>query len=117
MVRLAIKVIAISTGATMIKFTVASKDVREMKGNAKASGKPYHLFFQNAYAHTLDKSGQLNPFPEKTEIMLETVKDEFGVPVPKVYEPGEYQLHPASIYVDRQGGVAVAPRLVPLAKR
>lgn len=101
----------------MIKFTVASKDVREQKGTGKQSGKPYHMFFQTVYAHTLDRNGQPNPYPEKTEIILDTDKDGLGVPVPKVYEPGEYQLHPASIYVDRQGGVAVAPRLVPLVKR
>jgi len=95
----------------MIKVTVASAETRQMQGIGKSSGKAYNLFFQTVYAHTLDKSGQPAPFPEKLEIIVD--KDEVGNPKP--YQPGAYLLHPASIYVDRNGSFAVAPKLV-LAK-
>lgn len=96
----------------MIKFTVISDVVRENKGVAAKSGKPYHMFFQTAYAHTYDKAGNLNPFPEKLELVLDL--DEHSK-LPKTYAPGEYQMHPASLYMG-QYGLEVAPKLVPLKK-
>lgn len=96
----------------MIKVTITSAELRQMQGNSKTSGKPYNLFFQTAYFHTLDKAGNPNAFPEKAEIIVE--KDEVGNG--KAYAPGAYILHPASIYVGRNGDLGVAPRLVPAAK-
>jgi len=92
----------------MIKVTVTSADTRQMQGVGKVSNKPYNLYFQTVYAHGMDKNGQPLPFPDKAEIILE--KDEVGNP--KAYPPGSYILHPASVYIDRNGSFAVAPRLV-----
>lgn len=92
----------------MLNVTIASSEVRNMQGIAKASQKPYNLFFQTAYFHTMDKNGKPFPFPEKVEIILD--KDEVGNP--KSYAPGDYILHPASVYVDQNGKLAVAPKLV-----
>lgn len=94
---------------TMIKVTVAQSTVREMSGVGKTSGKPYHLRFQTAYVHTVDKDGNTPPYPEKIEVILD--KDQTPYPV------GEYQLHPSAIYVDRDGRLAVSPRLAPVAAR
>ena len=94
----------------MLKITITSTDVRNMSGVAKASGKAYNMNFQTAWVHTYDrKSAKPNPYPEKIEIILE--KDERDNPV--VHAPGEYQLHPASIFVGDRG-LEVAPKLVPL---
>ena len=94
----------------MIKVTVHSTDVREMKGTGKASGKPYHMHFQTAYAHTFDKkTGKENPYPEKIELTLEV--NPAGMP--ETYPAGVYTLAPASLYVG-QYGLEVAPKLVPL---
>ena len=94
----------------MIKVTVHSIDVREMKGTGKASGKPYHMHFQTAYAHTFDKkTGKENPYPEKIELTLEV--NQAGMP--ETYPAGLYTLSPASLYVG-QYGLEVAPKLVPL---
>jgi hypothetical protein len=93
----------------MIKVTITSAETRQMKGVGKTSQKPYNLHFQTVWAHTLAKDGKPNPFPEKVEIILDKREDE----TPIVYAPGEYVLHPASIYVDRQGNFGVAPKLVP----
>ncbi|WP_341676386.1 single-stranded DNA-binding protein [Comamonas thiooxydans] len=92
----------------MIKISVTSTDTRNMRGNGKASGKPYDLYFQTAYVHTFDRNGKLNPYPEKTEIILD--KDEQGNPL--VYPAGDYILAPSSIEVSRNGDITVRPRLV-----
>lgn len=97
----------------MIKFTVISTNTRENKGIGKTSGKPFHMFFQTVYAHTYDKSGELNPFPEKVELICEV---DAATNMPKTYTPGEYQMHPASLYMG-QYGLEVAPKLVPLVKK
>lgn len=94
----------------MIQVSVTSTEVRNQSGTAKASGKPYSLNFQTAWLHTLDRQGVKNPYPEKAEIILE--KDAQGAAL--FYPVGEYTLAPQSVYVDRSGNVAIAPRLVPL---
>lgn len=99
----------------MIQISVKSTEVRNQSGNAKASGKPYSLNFQTVYAHTYDRNGKPNPYPEKVEIILE--KDSNGAPM--FWPLGEYTLAPESVYVDRSGNMAVSPRLqklVPAAK-
>lgn len=92
----------------MIKVTVPAMPTRNQKGIGKASGKPYDMEFQTVYFHTMMKDGTALPFPEKCEIILD--RDGQGFPI--VNAPGEYQLHPNSLYVDRNGSLAVAPRLV-----
>lgn len=97
----------------MIKATVTSAEVRNMQGIGKTSGKPYNLFFQTVYFHLADKAGNPQPFPEKTEIILE--KDAVGNP--KSFAPGNYQLHPSSFFIGRSGSLEVAPRLVAIAAK
>lgn len=96
----------------MIKITVASAELQHLHGNAKATGRPYSMFKQVVYFHTLDKNGQPLPYPEKGEVMVD--KDNLGQGIP--YQPGIYQLHPSSLYLDRNGGLVVAPKLSPLQK-
>lgn len=93
-----------------IKAIVHSAEVRHQQGNAKATGKPYSLFFQTAWLHTFDKSGNPNPYPEKIEVILD--KDQVGNAI--TYPPGEYVLHPSSVYVGRFGNVEISPRLAPV---
>ena len=92
----------------MIQVTIAQTGIREFKGTAKVSGKPYHLRVQTGYAHTVDGQGNKPPFPEKFELMLDT--DQAPYPV------GEYQLGPNSVYVDRDGRLAVSAHLVPVKR-
>lgn len=96
----------------MIKITVTSAAVRRQQGVSKGTGKPYDMSFQTVWMHTYARDGQPNPYPEKVEVILD--KDQDGAAL--FYAPGEYQLHPSSIYVDQRGNVAVAPRLVALPK-
>lgn len=94
----------------MIRISVPQMPVRNMAGIGKTSGKPYSLDFQTAYAHVMGKDGKPLPYPEKIEIILDKGSD--GLPM--AYAPGEYQLAPGSLYVDRNGSLAVAPKLIPL---
>lgn len=96
----------------MIKVSVTSTEVRNQSGNAKATGKAYSLNFQTVWAHTYDRSGKPNPYPEKVEIILD--KNEQGAAL--FWPIGEYTLAPESVYVSRNGvlTISTSPRLVPL---
>lgn len=94
----------------MIQVSVTSTEVRNQRGTAKASGKAYDLNFQTVWFHTFDRAGNKNPYPEKSEIILE--KNEQGQAL--FWPIGEYTLAPSSVYVDRSGNLAIAPRLVAL---
>lgn len=93
----------------MIKVIVAQTTVRELKGVSKTTQRPYHMRFQTGYAGTVDKDGNTPPYPEKFEISLDTDQP--------AYAPGEYTLHPSAVYVDRDGRLAISPRLTPLPKK
>lgn len=92
----------------MIKITISSTEVRTLSGNSKASGKPYNLAFQDAWFHLFDKAGKPDPYPTKVELMLEIAQD--GAPL--FHAPGEYVLHPSSIYHGRDGKLNLYPRLM-----
>ena len=94
----------------MIQVSVTSTEVRNQRGIAKASGKNYDINFQTVWFHTHDKQGNKNPYPEKSEIILE--KDANGAAL--FWPTGEYTLAPSSLSIDRSGNLAVAPRLVAL---
>lgn len=94
----------------MIRVTVAQGDARSIDYTNKSTGKPARFYVQTAYAHTVDKAGNPALYPEKIEIGLE--RDDQGNPL--TWSPGEYQLHPSSLYVDRNGRLAISPRLAPL---
>lgn len=97
----------------MIKITVSSTELRHNAGNARATGKPYSMYIQSVWFHTLDKAGNPNPYPEKGEVIVPLNEAKEGIP----YAVGEYQLHPSSLYVGRQGGLEVSPKLHPLKAR
>jgi hypothetical protein len=93
----------------MIKVTVTDPTVRNMQGKAKASGRDYNLNFQFVWLHLFDKAGHPEAYPTKVEIILDKdPKDGAAL----FFAPGEYILHPSSIYVNGDGKLAVAPRLV-----
>ena len=94
----------------MIQVSVTSTEVRNQRGTAKVSGKAYDLNFQTVWFHTFDRSGNKNPYPEKSEVILE--KNEQGQAL--FWPIGEYTLAQSSVYVDRNGSLAISPRLVPL---
>jgi hypothetical protein len=93
----------------MIRITVPALPIRNMKGIGKESGKPYDMNIQTVYCYIVDTEGNPLPFPEKSEIVLE--------PGQVGYAPGDYTLSPASLFLNRNRKMEVAPRLVPLKSR
>lgn len=93
----------------MIKLSVFNQPVRNLKGVGKTSGKPYDMNIQTVYAAVVDEQNQPLPVPEKFEVVLESGQ--------QPYAPGDYTLSPSSIYVDRNGRLALSPKLVPLKPR
>ena len=96
----------------MLKVTITSTTLRNMKGIGKVSGKPYDMNFQTVWVYTHEKDGTPLPFPEKVEIIAEKAEDGAALFLPA----GEYTLHPSSIFVDPKGNLAVAPRLIPVKR-
>jgi len=90
----------------MIKVTITTADIREMKGIGKTSGKPYHMRFQTGHAFTVSPDGTVVEFPDKFEITLEDGQ----LPYPR----GNYMLSPSAVFVNRDGRMDVRPRLVPV---
>lgn len=94
----------------MIRIEVVSTSVDEKRGNAKASGKPYLIREQAAYAVLTDREGKPKKYP--TEIKLSLGDDQAP------YPPGDYMLSPACIYADEYGRLAIGrPVLVKLQKQ
>ena len=88
-----------------ILIEVKSPETNVKEGISAKSGKPYRIVEQDAWAHTLDKHGKPQPFPVR--IVL-SIKDGMSP-----YATGKYTVDPASFYVDRFNGLALALRLVP----
>ena len=93
----------------MIQIAITSPDIREMKGNSKTSGKPYHMRIQTAHAFTVQPDGTISEFPDKFEIALEDGQ--------QPYPRGKYTLLPSSLYVSRDGRLEVRPRLTPVSAK
>ena len=92
----------------MLKVTVASAALDHITGTSKVSGKPYSMFKQVVYFHTVDKDGVPMLYPEKGAVLVE--KDASGNGL--AYPAGIYALHPSSFRLDRNGSLEVAARLV-----
>jgi hypothetical protein len=91
----------------MIQIIVTSAEVKELRGVGKVTQKPYHIRIQTAYAATINKdTGEVSEIPDKFEFFLEDGQ----APFPR----GKYQLAPSSLYVSREGRLALAPRLAPV---
>jgi hypothetical protein len=90
----------------MIKIEVKEATKTRKEVVRKDDGKILEFFEQPAYAYTYNKAGQLNAYPESITLPLE--KDQIA------YAPGFYTIHPASIYRDRFGNLALSRiKLVP----
>lgn len=89
----------------MIKIEIKSTDIFPFSGISKATGKPFSIRNQEAYAFTFDEHGQQRPYPELIKISL----NENQLP----YPVGFYILKPESVFVDKFQRLALGrPSLV-----
>lgn len=89
----------------MIKIEIESSEVRDLRGESKATGKAYHLRIQSGYAFVMGRDGKPQRYPERFEFILDADQ--------APYPPGLYHLHPSALAV-RDGrltlsSVALAP--------
>lgn len=87
----------------MLRIEIGTDSVRSLTSKA---GRPF--FLQTGWVHVLTPDGKPQPHPVKAEWFVDSPD--------KASSPGAYLLAPASIYVDRSGRLAVAPKLVPAPK-
>lgn len=90
----------------MIRITIHSGEARTVNYISKKTGQPATLHTQTAYAHIVNENGEPVPYPEKFDIFLRDKQPP--------YAPGDYTLHPSALYLNDQGRLSVAPRLVPV---
>lgn len=94
----------------MIRIEVKSAEVFVKSGTSPRTQRAYNIREQEAWASLFGKDGNPQPYPVRIVISIADV----ATP----YPPGQYQLDPACLYVDRFGGLAIArPRLLPLAPK
>ena len=90
----------------MIKIEMTSDIITRQKKDRSGN---YHK--QVGYASIPDRDGNQPKYPEKIEVMLP--KTDNGEP--DRFQPGDYQLAPSSLRVDRFGGLEIGfINLVPL---
>jgi len=77
---------------------ILNPTARTIAGVSKKTGNDYSFKVQEAYLHSDDA------YPEKFEITLQDGSSPYG--------KGFYDLAADSVYIDRQGRLAVSPRLV-----
>ena len=90
----------------MIKIRILTDKTQHLKGVGKASGKPYDMHLQTAYAFTIDGDGTVSEIPEKFEFVLEQEQPPF--------QRGDYTLTPDAVYIDRNGRMGINPKLKPV---
>jgi len=95
-----------------IRITVKSAELRERSITTKKG--PRAIFEQAAYAHTSDRNGNPNPYPERITLTIWGNAD--GKPEHAPYEPGEYTLAPSSFRVGAYGDLTCSPRLARVAQ-
>lgn len=85
----------------MIRVEIPTADA--VRSFTSKAGKPCTK--QVGYIHVLTADGKPQPHPVRAEWFIDGPE--------KAAPAGVYLLAPASIYVDRQGRLSVAPKLVP----
>lgn len=90
----------------MLRVIVESAKVNEKSGNSVKTGRPYRIREQEVYVYLVDDGGVEKKFPTAMRIGLEEAPP---------YEPGEYLLSPACLYVGKfdqlvVGRITLKPR-------
>lgn len=91
----------------MIRIEIESAEVITKSGVAAATGKPYTIREQDAWAYLVGQNGKPNKHPDAMKIALERDQSPYAV--------GAYILDPGSLYVASFGKLSIGRvRLNPL---
>ena len=80
---------------------IVSSEITDIKGTSQKTGNPYHIRKQTGYIQLPNA-----PYPKDFEFNLDSDESPYSV--------GKYRLHESSIYVDRNGRLAIRPVLTPI---
>lgn len=83
----------------MIRIEVETAEVMTKSGIAAATGKPYTIREQNAWAYLIGQDGKPNKHPEAMKITLERDQPPYAV--------GAYTLDPGALYVAQFGKLSI----------
>jgi hypothetical protein len=83
-------------------YEITSAQSENISGTGK-NGKPFSFNKQTIYAHVEGET-----YPLKSEFILEDGQAPLSI--------GTYDLHPSSVYIDRNGRVAINPLFIPSKK-
>lgn len=89
----------------MIKISVEAVVINQRQGSMK-NGKPFPRE-QMVYAYLMDKEGKPKPHPVEAKVTLWDDDKPLAI--------GMHTLAPQSIYIDKYGAFALAPKVVPVA--
>lgn len=89
-----------------IKIEVKSTEVHTKSGTAAATGKPYSIREQDAWAFTTDREGNPQEYPQAIRITLDDQQQPYPV--------GFHTIAPTSFYVGQWGQLMCRIRLKPL---
>jgi hypothetical protein len=90
----------------MIKIEVRAAKINTRNITSK-QGKSFTFREQPCYAFTLDRDGNPRPYPQ--EFVLNIPESQ-----PEPYPVGVYTLAPASVWIDRNQHLSLAPKLTPV---
>lgn len=91
----------------MIRIEIETAEVMTKSGVAAATGKPYTIREQNAWAYLVGQDGKPNKHPEAMKITLERDQPPYAV--------GAYTLDSGALYVAQFGKLSIGRiRLNPL---
>ena len=108
-------------GSDMLKVTVVKGIAKPITWKANEHRAAGSMRVQECWLHTVEEDGKPTFAPTKFEVILNRARVDEGTgevlsAEQPPYAPGEYELHPSSIYVDRAGKPAFSPRLTPLKR-
>ena len=89
----------------MVKVEVVTSVFDMKSGTSARTGKPYSIREQEAWAYLVGADGKPHPHPQKIKITLGDDQ--------QPYQPGNYILSPASLYVDKYGQLSIRASLSP----
>lgn len=105
----------------MLKVTVVKPEAKLITWGATDIRRAGSMRVQEAWLHTIEPDGTPSFAPSRFEVTLRDARinretGEVLEPEQSPYAPGEYTLHPSSVYLNRDGRPALSVRLTPWKK-
>lgn len=91
----------------MWKVEVESPKIETKNGTSAKTGRTYSIREQEAWLYAYDGEGKLYKHAQRIKLTLPDDQ-------PAAYVPGQYYVHPGSVYVDKYSQASIKTRLMSL---